>query len=213
MRNRRSYLQGRRAINVFGLTGGIASGKTFVADQLALRGAEIVDTDLLAREVVATGSEGLQALIAEIGSAFLQADGALDRRKLRAAVFEQPALRQKLEAITHPRILALARSRALSMNSGSFVLVVIPLLKDKLRYDFLRNVIVVDCAEGTQISRLIARDQISAGLAQRMLAAQISRSARLRFADHVIINDDFSGQNRRLDLNFAIDSLHRILAS
>jgi dephospho-CoA kinase len=201
-----------RKLSIFGLTGGIASGKTFVADQLALRGAMIVDTDLLAREVVAIGSEGLQVLVAAIGSGFLQADGALDRRKLRLAVFEQPAIRQTLEAITHPRILALAKERALSVNSDSVVLVVIPLLKDKQRYDFVRDVIVVDCAEATQISRLTTRDQIDNDLAKSMLAAQISRKDRLKFADHVVINDDFSGQDLRLDLTFALDALHRVLA-
>jgi len=196
---------------IYGVTGGVASGKTFVADQLALQGAVIVDTDLLAREVLAPGSVGLQALIAEFGTEFLQADGALDRRKLRDAVFAKPALRQALEAITHPRILALARMRALAENLGSYVLVVIPLLKDKQRYDFIEEIVVVDCARLTQISRLIQRDGISEMLAQRMLDAQINRSDRLKIADHVIINDDFSGKDRRLNLTDALALLHRRL--
>jgi len=196
---------------IFGLTGGIASGKTFVADQLALKGAAIVDTDLLAREVLAPGSIGLQALIAEIGKTYLQPTGELDRRKLRDAVFAEPALRQTLEAITHPRILALARMRAIAENFGSYVLVVIPLLKDKRRYDFIEEILVVDCAQSTQISRLTQRDSIGETLAQSMLNAQISRNDRLKIADHVIINDDFSGQDRRLNLTNALALLHRRL--
>jgi dephospho-CoA kinase len=202
---------------VYGLTGGIASGKTFVADRLASLGAVLVDTDLLAREIVAPGSDGLNALIAAIGTDFLQADGQLDRRKLRSAVFAQPALRQTLEAITHPRILALAKQRATGSEtgrySGSYVLVIIPLLKDKLRYDFISDVVVVDCQAATQISRLTHRDGISDALAKNMLAAQISRTERLKLADHVIINDDFSGRDRRLNLTSAITELHQKLVS
>jgi len=196
---------------IYGLTGGIASGKTYVTDQLALQGAVIVDTDLLAREVLAPGSIGLQRLIAEMGADFLQASGELDRRKLRSAVFAAPALRQRLEAITHPRILALARMRALAANSECYVLVVIPLLKDRRRYDFIEEIVAVDCTRQTQISRLIQRDGISEAFARSMLDAQISRSDRLKIADHVLVNDDFSGQDRRLNLTHALALLHQRL--
>lgn len=202
---------------IYGLTGGIASGKTYVADRLASLGAMLIDTDLLAREIVAPGSDGLNALIAAMGADFLQADGQLDRRKLRSAVFAQPALRQTLEAITHPRILTLAKRRATGSdtgsNSGSYVLVIIPLLKDKQRYDFISDVVVVDCQAATQISRLTHRDGISDALAKNMLAAQIGRAERLKLADHVIINDDFSGHDRRLNLTSVIAALHQKLIS
>ena len=197
---------------IYGLTGGIASGKTYVSDQLASLGAVVVDTDLIARKVLATGSTGLQQLIAELGADFLQADGSLDRRKLRNAAFAQPAIRHRLEAITHPRILDIAKTQATASNLGSYVLVVIPLLNDKNRYDFVSDVIVVDCAKTTQICRLTQRDGMSEALALQMLNAQITRKERLTLADHVIVNDDFSGLDQRLNLTQPLELLHQKLS-
>ena len=173
-----------------GLTGGIASGKSYVSDQFAALGAAIIDTDLLAREVLAPGSAGLAAVIAAFGPDILDASGALDRRALRARVFADSDARAELEAITHPRIRALALSSVqASLGRGPYAMVVVPLMAEKGRYDFLRGIVVVDCSVASQIQRLMLRDDIDANLAQKMLSAQASRRERLIIADHVLGND------------------------
>ena len=173
-----------------GLTGGIASGKSFVSDQFAALGAAIVDTDILARAVLAPGSEGLTAVLAAFGPEVLDANGALDRRALRTRVFADPNARIQLEAITHPRIRALAIAGVQdSLALAPYALVVVPLMAEKGRYDFLSDIVVVDCSVASQIQRLMQRDQIDANLAQQMLSAQASRAERLKIADHVLSND------------------------
>ena len=173
-----------------GLTGGIASGKSFVSDQFAALGAAIVDTDVLARAVLAPGSEGLAALLAAFGPDILAANGTLDRRALRTRVFADAGARTQLEAITHPRIrtLAIADVRE-SATCAPYAIVVVPLMAEKGRYDFLSDIIVVDCSVATQIQRLMQRDAIDAHLAQQMISAQASRGQRLVIADHVLGND------------------------
>ncbi len=178
-------------IKTIGLTGGIASGKSFVSDQFAALGAAIIDTDILARAVLAPGSEGLAALIADLGADILDANGALDRRALRARVFADANVRAQLEAITHPRIrdLVLAGVRE-SVGRAPYALVVVPLMAEKGRYDFLSEIVVVDCSVASQVQRLMQRDDIDATLAHQMLSAQATRSERLKIADHVLSNDD-----------------------
>ena len=174
-----------------GLTGGIASGKSFVSDQFAALGAAIVDTDLLARAVLAPGSEGLAAVLAAFGPEVLDANGALDRRALRTRVFADPNARAQLEAITHPRIRALAIAGVQESKARApYALVVVPLMAEKGRYDFLSDIVVVDCSVASQVQRLMQRDQIDANLAQQMLSAQATRAERLKIADHVLSNDD-----------------------
>lgn len=178
-------------ISAIGLTGGIASGKSFVSDQFAALGAAIIDTDLLARAVLAPGSEGLAALIAAMGSDILDESGALDRRAVRARVFADATARATLEAITHPRIRALAIAGVQeSVGRAPYAVVVVPLMAEKGRYDFLRDIVVVDCSVANQVQRLMQRDNIDASLAQQMLSAQASRDGRLKIADHVLSNDD-----------------------
>ena len=176
--------------SAIGLTGGIASGKSFVSDQFAALGAAIIDTDLLARAVLAPGSQGLTELIAAMGRDILDEGGALDRRALRARVFADATARATLEAITHPRIRALViASVQESAGRAPYALVVVPLMAEKGRYDFLRDIVVVDCSVASQIQRLMQRDNIDANLAQQMLSAQASRDGRLKIADHVLSND------------------------
>ena len=177
-------------IKAIGLTGGIASGKSFVSDQFAALGAAIIDTDILARAVLAPGSAGLAALIAALGADILDANGALDRRALRARVFADANVRAQLEAITHPRIrnLVLAGVRE-SAARAPYALVVVPLMAEKGRYDFLSEIVVVDCSVASQVQRLMQRDEIDATLAHQMLSAQATRSERLKIADHVLSND------------------------
>ena len=171
-----------------GLTGGIASGKSFVSDQFAALGAAIVDTDVLARAVLAPGSEGLAAVLATFGPDILEANGALNRRALRTRVFADAGARTQLEAITHPRIRALAIA-GVRESAAPYAIVVVPLMAEKGRYDFLSAIIVVDCSVATQIQRLMQRDAIDAQLAQQMLSAQASRAQRLVIANHVLGND------------------------
>jgi dephospho-CoA kinase len=171
-----------------GLTGGIASGKTTVANLFAALGATIVDTDLLAREVVAPGSPLLAQIATHFGPGILAADGNLDRRELRSRVFADPAERLWLEALTHPAIRALTDERC-DGATGPYSIVAIPLLVETGAGSRFDRVLVVDCDPEVQLARLIARDGTTRDEAQRMLAAQVPREARLAAADDVIHNE------------------------
>ena len=171
-----------------GLTGGIASGKSTVANLFAALGASIVDTDLLAREIVAPGSALLAQVAAHFGPAVLGPDGSLDRRELRSRVFADPAERAWLEALTHPAIRELTDTRC-EAASGPYVIVAIPLLVETSAAARFDRVLVVDCDPELQLARLAARDGASREEAERMLAAQAPRSARLAVANDVIHND------------------------
>jgi dephospho-CoA kinase len=172
---------------VIGLTGGVASGKTAVADTLAATGVGVVDTDVLAREVVAAGSAGLAELVQAFGSGILRQDGTLDRRQMRERVFADAGAKAELEAILHPRIRELSIARVATVATAYAVLVV-PLLVESGRYDWVDRVLVVDVDPVVQRERLLARDGISVAVAEQMLAAQASRSERLLAADEVIRN-------------------------
>ena len=170
------------------LTGGIACGKSTVANLFAALGATIVDTDLLAREVVAPGSPLLAQLAQHFGAAVLQTDGSLDRARLRDIVFANPADRQWLEQLTHPAIRELTDRRCKAAK-GTYVMVAIPLLVEtggEARFD---RVLVVDCDPAIQLARLQARDGSTREQATRMLAAQVTREQRLAAADDVIENN------------------------
>jgi dephospho-CoA kinase len=171
-----------------GLTGGIASGKTTVANLFAALGVTIVDTDLLAREVLAAGSPLLAEVIAHFGPGVVAADGSLDRRALRARVFADPAERRWLEERTHPAIRQLTDARC-DAARGPYSMVAIPLLVETggaARFD---RVLVVDVDPGVQLARLQARDGVTSQQAAQILAAQVSRADRLAVADDVIHND------------------------
>jgi dephospho-CoA kinase len=194
--------------NAIGLTGGIASGKSYVANLFAARGAELIDTDVIAREVVLPGSDALAEIVSQFGGSVLQADGSLDRKALRTRVFADHAARRALEAITHPRIRAEVARRVQQCHAAQlapYCLVVVPLMAEGGRYAYLANVIVVDCSPAVQRQRLIARDAISPALAEQMLAAQATRAQRLQLADHVICNSyatDLRPVVQRLDQQF-----------
>jgi len=171
-----------------GLTGGIASGKSTVANLFAALGVPIVDTDLLSREVVAPGSPLLREISAHFGGQLLATDGSLDRQELRARIFADPAEREWLEALLHPAIRELTDARCRAA-SGPYVIVAIPLLvetRGERRFD---RVLVVDCDPELQLARLTARDGTTREEARRVLAAQATREARLAVADDVIHND------------------------
>jgi dephospho-CoA kinase len=170
-----------------GLTGGVASGKSTVADLFVRRGAGLVDTDVIAREVVAPGEPGLQAVRAAFGDAVLDESGALDRRKLRALVFADAEQRRRLEALLHPLIRARTLA-ALGALEAPYAIVAVPLLVETGFGALVDRVLVVDCPEAIQIERLTQRDGLSRAEAESMLRAQSDRAARLQAADDVIDN-------------------------
>ena len=171
-----------------GLTGGIASGKSTVADMFAALDVPIIDTDIIAREVVAAGEPALDNIRHEFGDAVFGDDGELDRAAMRRIVFADEDARRRLETILHPRIQAAAYDQAKAAG-GRYQLIVVPLLTESPIRDFVERIVVVDCEENTQIRRLMARDAESEGQARRILAAQASRKKRLKIADDVIRND------------------------
>ena len=201
-----------------GLTGGIASGKSTVANIFAELGATIIDTDIIAREVVAPGQPALDEIAATFGESLIDGDGHLDRAALRKLVFADDAARKRLEAIVHPRIQdetrrqsdrAAARNRLTNQAKGHYQIIVVPLLVNSSLKDSVDRVLVVDCDEATQIRRLTARDAESEDQARRMLAAQSSRDERLAIADDVIRNDDNLTSTR--DQVVALHEIYRSL--
>jgi dephospho-CoA kinase len=169
------------------LTGGIASGKSAVASIFTKLGVPVLDTDVIAREVVTPGSPALERITAEFGSEILDAQGKLDRSKMRERVFADAADRERLEAITHPAIRAELAKQS-NAAAGPYQVHVIPLLVEKGRANEYDRVLVVDCPEEDQLKRLMARDDSSAVQAQQILGAQASRELRLALADDVIVN-------------------------
>ena len=178
-----------------GLTGGIASGKSTAAKFFGALGVPILDSDSIAREVVEPGQPPLERLIERFGRSILTPDGHLDRPALRAIVFSDPKARADLEALTHPAIGEAMQARSAAAG-GPYQILVIPLLVEKNLRANVDRVLVIDCAEGLQISRLRARDGSTTGQAQAILNAQVSRAARLQAADDVIHNDADMGRVR-----------------
>ena len=184
----------RRVFRV-GLTGGIASGKSTVARLFEALGVPVIDTDVLAREVVAPGEPLLAQIAARFGAGVLAEDGSLDRSALRAIVFADAAARADLEQLTHPAIRA--RLEALSaLLGGQYQLLVIPLLVETGGRTPVDRVLVVDCSEALQIRRLQARDGATLAQAHQILAAQATREARLAMANDVIVNEGDLGAVR-----------------
>lgn len=170
-----------------GLTGGVASGKSAVAEAFVELGAALVDTDTIAREVVAKGTPGLAAVVDAFGESVLDERGELDRRALRALVFDDAEARRRLERIVHPLI----RERTLAAAAaaeGPYVLIAVPLLVETGFGELVDRVLVVDCPPALQRERLVARDGIDAEAAEAMIAAQADRETRLEAADDVIDN-------------------------
>lgn len=192
-----------------GLTGGIASGKSAVADMFAGLGVPVIDTDLIAREVVSPGSPALQEIAAAFGTDVLLPDGSLDRAQLRKIVFSEPARRKQLEAITHPRI-GVAMEAQCRQAGGPYQLVVVPLLIESGLDQRVDRVLVVDCPEELQLKRLMMRDGESAAHAKQVLAAQLSRAERLARADDIVDNSGSLTETRRRVT--ALDAIYRELA-
>ena len=187
-----------------GLTGGIASGKTAVADLFAKLGAAVIDTDVIAREVVAPGTPGLTRVCSIFGDEILNADGSLDRAALRSRVFADEPSRKQLEAILHPLIHAETLRQSAALAAAPYQILVVPLLAETGFREIVDRVLVVDCPPDIQAERLMARDKESATTAAAMINAQTGREQRLMIADDTISND-----GPREALAHAVASLHR----
>jgi len=174
---------------LIGLTGGIGSGKSLVADMFAERGAALIDTDVIAHALTAPGGLAIPAIEAAFGEDFITPQGAMDRDRMRALVFQEPSARQRLEAILHPMIreqTELAGHQA----QGSYRIFVVPLLIESGQWrQRVSRILVVDCPEQLQIDRVMRRNNLSEPQVRAIMAAQASRQERLDAADDVIVND------------------------
>ena len=173
---------------VVGLTGGIGSGKSTVADLFVAQGAALVDTDLIAHQLTAAGGLAMPQIVAAFGSELADAEGALDRPAMRRAVFADRSARGRLESILHPLIRQIADQRCAEMTAP-YVILAVPLLVESGGYRArCDRVVVVDCPEAVQISRVMARNGLSEKEVRAILKAQASREQRLAIADEVIDN-------------------------
>jgi dephospho-CoA kinase len=171
------------------ITGGIASGKSTVADLFRQFDVPIFDADVVAREVVRPGAEALQEIVAAFGAEMLTKAGELDRRAMRQQVFANASDRLRLEAILHPRVRA-AMLAAVERSEAPYCLLVIPLLVEhRSDYSFVARILVVDVSPETQKLRVVRRDRSTDEQAERVIAAQALRAERLAMADDVIDND------------------------
>ncbi|MFX1673347.1 dephospho-CoA kinase [Paraburkholderia sp. A2WS-5] len=172
-----------------GLTGGIGSGKSTVADLFAARGVPLVDTDVIAHRITAPHGIAMPSIASQFGPEFVAADGSMDRARMRALVFGDESARKRLEAITHPLIRA-ETERETREAKGPYVIVVVPLLVEsgnwKTRVD---RVLAVDCSVETQIARVMNRNGFTREQVLAIIARQATREARLAAADDVIVND------------------------
>ncbi|MGO4222612.1 dephospho-CoA kinase [Lysobacter sp. TAF61] len=176
---------------IIGVTGGVASGKSVVTRRFEELGIVVADADVAARAAVAPGSDGLAEVVEAFGSGVLGADGGLDRAAMRQRVFGDEAARRRLESIIHPRV-RIALHSACQAASGPYAIAAIPLLAEgggRDAYPWLARILVVDVPVAAQRARLMARDGVDATLADRMIAAQATRAARLAVADDLLIND------------------------
>lgn len=172
---------------VVAITGGIGSGKTTVANQFAALGIEVVDADLIARDVVAPGTPALAAIVNHFGAEMLTEQGLLDRRALRERIFSDPAAKSWLNALLHP-IIRSEMLRQCAAVSSPYCLLVVPLLVENRLTELADRVLVIDVDEATQIERTCRRDGVSRAQVQAILASQASRSERLAMADDVLDN-------------------------
>jgi dephospho-CoA kinase len=172
------------------VTGGIASGKSEVTRRFEALGIEVLDADLIARELVEPGQPALAEIARRFGAGVIDAAGRLDRRALRSIVFADAGARRDLEAILHPRVHATLQARA-QAAAPPYVLLAIPLLAESTpgRYAWLARVLVVDVPRAVQIQRVMQRDAVERAAAEAALAAQATREARLAIAHDVIVND------------------------
>ena len=178
-----------------GLTGGIASGKSTVADMFAELGVPVIDTDVIAREVVEPGQPALEEIRENFGAGVIAHDGNLDRQEMRRLVFADDDARKRLEAILHPKIRDSAMQQA-ALAGGAYQLIVVPLLVESPMRHAMDRILVVDCDVEVQVTRLLERDAETEDQARRIIGAQASREQRLAIADDVVRNDGSLAETR-----------------
>ncbi|GAB3523293.1 dephospho-CoA kinase [Photobacterium alginatilyticum] len=188
---------------VIGLTGGIGSGKTTVAERFGRYNIDIIDADIVAREVVEPGTPGLTAIVDKLGTDILLTDGTLDRSKLRQAIFDDNSLKDWLNALLHPMIREQMKAD-IAQATSPYCLLVIPLMVENNLQTMAHRLLVVDVSEEVQIARTRQRDQVDASHVKKILAAQASRQERLDAADDVINNNGDSNE-----LDDAVSELHQ----
>ncbi|GAB4524699.1 MAG: dephospho-CoA kinase [Haliangiales bacterium] len=195
---------------IIGLTGGIASGKSTVATMLRALGADIVDADLVAREVVAPGSPALAELRAHFGDDIIGADGGLDRKALGARVFGDEDARQALNRITHPRIAQASQQKIAALAAGGAdpIIYEAALIVENRLYPAMQGLIVVSVPEAMQIERLMARDDIDRAAAEARVRAQLALADKVAVASHVIDNS-----RSRADTEAQVEALWRELSA
>ncbi len=194
-----------------GLTGGIGSGKSVVSEHFARLGAPIIDTDIIARQLVTPGSDGLQAIIDAFGNHFLNSNGSLNRPKLAKSIFNNPAHKQKLEAILHPCInseikhqLNKIEKRASKTRQAGYVIIVIPLLFENHLEAMVDRILVIDADEELRIQRIIQRDNRDINEIRLIIQNQIDDQQRQLNADDVLTNN-----RDRAQLGSLINALHQ----
>ena len=195
---------------VVGLTGGIGSGKSAAAEEFGRLGATVVDTDAIAHELTQSGGAAIGEIRRRFGSDYVEPTGAMDRAKMRALVFRDPAAKRKLEQLLHPMIRA-ESERRIAAASGPYVIHVVPLLVESAEYrQRVARVLVVDCPEAVQVERVRQRSSLSEEEVRRIIGAQIKREVRLAAADDVIDNagtlDALHKQVRELHVRYLAQS-------
>ena len=173
---------------VIGLTGGIGSGKTTVANSFSALGVPVIDTDQLARELVEPGQPALDEIIAVFGKDCLTRDGQLNRASIRQQIYSDAGLKSQLEAILHPKIRQRIKTLLTDLR-GAYCIVVIPLLLETHQTDLVDRILVVDTTEKEQLTRVAARDSLSDNTIMAIMQSQADRNTRLQAADDVIVND------------------------
>lgn len=189
-----------------GLTGGIGSGKSTVAQMFAARGAAVIDSDAIARSVTAANGSAMPAIAEAFGKEFVTAEGALDRDQMRALVFSDPSAKQRLEAIVHPLVGMATQAQAQAAIQAGHTLLVfdVPLLVESPRWrKLVDKVLVVDCLESTQIARVMARSGLARDAVQNIIRAQATRLQRLAAADITLFNEGLD----LAQLQLAVDAL------
>ena len=175
---------------IVGLTGGIGSGKSTVAELFAQQGAGLIDTDVIAHHLTRANGNAIAAIRAAFGKEYITEAGALDRTKMRGLIFLNVAAKQQLERILHPLILEQAKTQLQQLKTKPYIIMVVPLLPESPAFRQLtQRVLVVDCDENTQVARVIARSRMSETEVRNIVAQQTPRAERLQLADDVIHNE------------------------
>jgi dephospho-CoA kinase len=191
-----------------GLTGGIGSGKSTVADMFAARGAALIDTDVIAHQVTAPQGAAITAIREQFGDAFVLPNGAMDRSKMRELVFSDPVAKSKLENILHP-LIRTETDAAAAQAQGAYLMFVVPLLVESTTWrQRVSRVLVIDCPEDLQILRVRQRSALEEAQVRAIMSTQASRTTRLAAADDVLVNDRDTAA-----LGPQVDHLHAMYAS